>query len=276
MKKFLLALTILSTSVFTVACSGASDSSEESTSVKIGISGSDTHVWEFIADKAKDEGIDIEIVTFSDYVQPNLALAEGDLDANAFQTVAYFDAFIDEHDLDLVPIATTVLAPMGVYSDKYTSVDEIPDGSQIAIPNDVTNAGRALLLLQESGLLTLTDDFAVDGTTNDIVENPKNIEIVEMEAAQTPRALPDVAASVINNGVAVDAGFVPLDDSIFHESATATPYVNIIATRSEDKDNETLNKIAEIYQTDEVAEFIEEEYKGSTIPTYIPLSDIGW
>lgn len=276
MKKLLLAITLFTISIFTVACSSTTSGSEENKTVKIGVSGSDTRVWDYVADKAEKEGIDIEIVTFSDYVQPNLALAEGDLDANAFQTVAYFDAFIEEHDLDLVPIATTVLAPMGVYSDKYTSVEEIPDNSKIAIPNDVTNGGRALLLLQEAGLITLADDFSVDGTVNDIKENPKNLEFVEMEAAQTPRALPDVAASVINNGIAVDAGFNPIEDSIYHESATATPYVNIIATREEDKDNETLQRIAELYQEDDVADFIEEEYKGSSIPTFIPLSDIGW
>lgn len=276
MKKLLLSLIILTLAVFTAACSSASGGEEETKKIKLGVSGSDTRIWDYIAEKAEKEGIEIEVVTFSDYVQPNVALAEGDLDANAFQTVAYFDTFIEEHNMDLSPIATTVLAPMGLYSEKVKTADEIPEGGKIAIPNDASNGGRALLLLEEAGLIKLSEDYDGNLDLDKIVENPKNIEIVEMVAAQTPRALPDVAASIINNGIAVDAGFNPTEDSIYHESETATPYVNIIAVRTEDKDNETLKKIAELYQEDDVAEFINEEYKGSMIPTFIPLSDIGW
>ncbi len=250
--------------------------SGEVVKVKVGITGSDTQVWDFVAEKAAKENIEIEILSFSDYVQPNLALAEGELDINAFQTVAYFDAFIKEHNLDLVPLATTVLAPMGVYSDKITSIEEIPDGAQIAVPDDVTNQGRALLLLQEAGVITLKPDFDGLGDASAIVENPKNIEIIPMAAAQTPRALQDVTASVINNGVAVDAGFAPLTDSIFHEEATATPYVNIIAARAEDKDNATLKRICELYQEDDVIEVINQVSKGASIPTFLPLENIGW
>lgn len=275
MKKILLSLIILSLAVFTAACSSAS-SGEEAKKIKLGVSGSDIRIWDFIAEKAEKEGIEIEVVTFSDYVQPNVALAEGDLDANAFQTVAYFDTFIEEHNMDLSPIATTVLAPMGLYSEKVTSAEEIPEGGKIAIPNDASNGGRALLLLEEAGLIKLSEDYDGNLDLNKIVENPKNIEFVEMVSAQTPRALPDVSASVINNGIAVDAGFNPTKDSIYLESETATPYVNIIAVRTEDKDNETLKRIAKLYQEDDVADFINEEYKGSMIPTFIPLSDIGW
>ncbi|CAM3864848.1 MetQ/NlpA family ABC transporter substrate-binding protein [Aeromicrobium ponti] len=276
MKKLLLSFIILTLAVFTAACSSASGGEEETKKIKLGVSGSDTRIWDFISEKAEKEGIEIEVVTFSDYVQPNVALAEGDLEANAFQTVAYFDTFIEEHNMDLSPIATTVLAPMGLYSEKVKSPEEIPEGGKIAIPNDASNGGRALLLLEEAGLIKLSEDYDGNLDLDKIVENPKNIEIVEMVAAQTPRALPDVAASIINNGIAVDAGFNPTEDSIYHENETATPYVNIIAVRTEDKDNETLKKIAELYQEDDVAEFINEEYKGSMIPTFIPLSDIGW
>jgi D-methionine transport system substrate-binding protein len=276
MKKLLLSLIILTLAVFTAACSSASGGEEETKKIKLGVSGSDTRIWDYIAEKAEKEGIEIEVVTFSDYVQPNVALAEGDLNANAFQTVAYFDTFIEEHNMDLSPIATTVLAPMGLYSEKVTSPDEIPEGGKIAIPNDASNGGRALLLLEEAGLIKLSEDYDGNLDLNKIIENPKNIELVEMVSAQTPRALPDVAASIINNGIAVDAGFNPTKDSIYLESETATPYVNIIAVRTEDKDNETLKRIAELYQEDDVADFINEEYKGSMIPTFIPLSDIGW
>lgn len=276
MKKLLLSIIILTLAIFSAACSSETSGKEKEVKLKVGVSGSDTRIWDYVAKKAEKEGIKVEIVSFADYVQPNLALAEGELDANSFQTVAYFDSFIKEHKLDLTPIATTVLAPMGIYSDKYKSVDEIPEGGKIAVPNDVSNRGRALILLQEAGLIKLTDDYDGLGSLESIVENPKKLEIIEVIAGQTPRVLPDVAASAINNGVAVDAGLNPTKDSIFHESETATPYVNIIATRAEDKDNKYLKKLAELYQQDDVAELIKKEYKGNSIPTFIPLSEIGW
>jgi D-methionine transport system substrate-binding protein len=274
MKKLFLAGLILALAVTGAACS-SSTSGEETVKVKVGVSGSDNRIWDYVSEKAEKEGIEVEIVRFSDYVQPNIALAEGELDANAFQTISYFNAFKKEHDLDLTPIATTVIAPMGIYSEKYKTADEIPEGGKIAVPNEATNMGRALLLLQEAGLITLPENFDGNGSVDKIVDNPRNLEIVPVVAGQTPRVLPDVAASIINNGIAVDAGFNPTEDSIFHESETATPYINIIAVRTEEKENETLQKLADLYQQDDVKEFIEKEYKGSTIPTFVPLSDIG-
>lgn len=271
MKKLILSSILLAFAGFAAGCS--SDSSE---TVKIGISGTDTRTWDFIAEKAEKEGIDIEIVSFSDYVAPNTALAENELDLNAFQTVAYFDVFIEEHNLDLVPIATTVLAPMGIYSDQFEDVNDIPDGAKIALPNDASNQGRALMLLEDAGLIGLPEDFNSNGNLTQVTDNPKNLELVEMVPAQTPRALPDVAASLINNGIARDAGLTPLTDAIYHESETATPYINIIAANEEDKDNETYKRIAELYQEEDTAEFIKEEYDGNLIPTFVPLSNIGW
>ncbi|KML32492.1 MetQ/NlpA family ABC transporter substrate-binding protein [Rossellomorea marisflavi] len=273
MKKWIILSLILLIGGFAAGCS--SSASKDETKVKIGVSGSDNRIWDFVAKKAKKEGIDIEIVRFSDYVQPNLALEEGELDANAFQTISYFNEFKKEHDLDLTPIGTTVIAPLGLYSEKYKSADDIPDGAKIAVPNEATNMGRAFLLLQEAGLIELPEDFDGNGSLDKIKKNPKNIEIVPVVAGQTPRVLPDVAASIINNGIAVDAGFNPVKDSIFHEDDTATPYINIIAARTEDKDNKTLKKIVELYQEEDTADFIEKEYNGSTIPTFVPLSKIG-
>lgn len=273
MKKWIILSLILLIGGFAAGCS--SSASKDETKVKIGVSGSDNRIWDFVAKKAKKEGIDIEIVRFSDYVQPNLALEEGELDANAFQTISYFNEFKKEHDLDLTPIGTTVIAPLGLYSEKYKSVEDIPDGAKIAVPNEATNMGRAFLLLQEAGLIELPEDFDGNGSLDKIKKNPKNIEIVPVVAGQTPRVLPDVAASIINNGIAVDAGFNPVKDSIFHEDDTATPYINIIAARTEDKDNKTLKKIVELYQAEDTADFIEKEYNGSTIPTFVPLSKIG-
>jgi D-methionine transport system substrate-binding protein len=277
MKKLLLSIIIITLAIIGAGCAEEKTSEgKESTTVKLGVSGTDTRIWDFVAKKAEKEGINIEIVSFSDYVAPNTALAEGEIDVNAFQTVAYFDVFIKEHNLDLVPIATTVLAPMGIYSEKYKDVKDIPDGAKIALPNDASNQGRALLLLQEAGLIELPKDFDPNGDLTQIKENPKNIEFVPVVPAQTPRALPDVAASVINNGIAGDAGLSPLEDAIFVESETATPYLNIIAVQAKDKDNKTYKRIAELYQSEDTAEFIEKEYKGNMIPTFVPLSNIGW
>jgi D-methionine transport system substrate-binding protein len=276
MKKLLLSIIIITLAIISAACAEKTSEGKESTTVKLGVSGTDTRIWDFVAKKAKKEGINIEIVSFSDYVAPNTALAEGEIDVNAFQTVAYFDVFIKEHKLDLVPIATTVLAPMGIYSEKYKDVKDIPDGAKIALPNDASNQGRALLLLQEAGLIELPEDFDPNGDLTQIKDNPKNIEFVAVVPAQTPRALPDVAASVINNGIAGDAGLSPLKDAIFHESETATPYLNIIAVQAKDKDNKTYKRLAELYQSEDTAKFIEKEYKGNMIPTFVPLSNIGW
>lgn len=277
MKKLLLSIIIFTLAVLGAGCSEEkATSGKETKEIKLGVSGTDTRIWDFIAKKAEKEGIEIEIVKFSDYVAPNTALAEGELDVNAFQTVSYFDVFIKEHNLDLVPIATTVLAPMGIYSEKYKDIKDIPDGAKIALPNDASNQGRALLLLQEAGLIKLPKDFDANGDLTQVKDNPKNIEFVPMVPAQTPRALPDVAASLINNGIANDAGLSPLKDAIFHESETATPYINIIAVKAEDKDNKTLKRIAELYQEEDTAKFIEKEYEGNLIPTSVPLSKIGW
>lgn len=276
MKKLLLSIIVLALVIIGAGCAEKTSEGKESTTVKLGVSGTDTRIWDFVAKKAEKEGINIEIVPFSDYVAPNTALAEGELDVNAFQTVAYFDVFIKEHKLDLVPIATTVLAPMGIYSEKHKDVKDIPDGAKIALPNDASNQGRALLLLQEAGLIELPEDFDANGDLNQIKKNPKNFEFIPMVPAQTPRALPDVAASLINNGVAGDAGLSPLEDAIFVESETATPYLNIIAVQAKDKDNKTYKRVAELYQSEDTAKFIEDEFKGNLIPTFVPLSNIGW
>ena len=265
---------LLSLSALTLAACGDDSSSSDTTKVTLGISGSDTTIWDYVADKAEAEGIDLEIQTFSDYVAPNLALAEGELDLNAFQTISYFDEFVNEHNIDIVPIGSTVIAPMGLYSDKYESIDEIPDGSQIAMPNEATNMGRALLLLDEAGLITLSEDAGLTGTAEDIIDNPKNIEIMPMVSGHTPRAMPDVAASVINNGIAVDAGLNPTDDPIARESETAKPYINLIAAQAEEADNEAYQKIVELYQEEDTAEFIIEHTKGGQIPTVVSVEEL--
>ncbi|MDX8045577.1 MetQ/NlpA family ABC transporter substrate-binding protein [Gracilibacillus sp. S3-1-1] len=259
-----------------VAVLAGCGSNDEETTVKVGLNGSGIPIWEFIKEKAADEGINIELTEFSDYVRPNDALADGDIDLNAFQTVSYFDSFIEERDYDLVPIATTMIAPMGFYSEKIDDVGDVPGNAQIAVPQEATNLGRALLLAEQAGLITLEDGFDGNGDLSAIVENPKNIEFVPMVAAQTARVLPDVTGAIINNGVAVEAGFVPVQDAVFIEDDTATPYINIIAAQGDEKDKEAFQKIVDIYQTDEVEEYILEVYNESLIPTFVPLEQIGW
>ena len=273
MKKITATVLLALLALILAAC-GDDSSAEGTTKVTLGISGSDTTIWDYIAEKAEKEGIDLEIQTFSDYVAPNLALAEGELDLNAFQTISYFDEFVAEHNIDIVPIGSTVIAPMGLYSDKYEAIEELPEGSQIAVPNEATNMGRALLLLDEAGLITLSEDAGLTGTAEDITENPKNIEIVPMVSGHTPRAMPDVAASIINNGVAVDAGLNPTEDPIARESDTAKPYINLIAANAEDAENEAYLKIVELYQQEDTTEFIIEHTKGAQIPTKVTVEDL--
>ncbi|BCB05181.1 MetQ/NlpA family ABC transporter substrate-binding protein [Bacillus sp. KH172YL63] len=271
----LASIAILLFTLLLSGCSGNSASgSGEKEVVKVGVNGSGAPIWEYIKEKAAKEGIDIEIVEFADYVRPNQALADGDIDLNAFQTISYFDSFVEEHNLDLVPIGSTLIAPMGIYSEQYESVEDLPKGSTVALPQEATNLGRALLLLEEAGLIELKEGFDQSQGLEAIKENPKNLEFTTVVAAQTPRVLPDVAASIINNGVAVEAGFVPVDDSIYIEGAESKPFINIIAAQEKDKDNQTYKKIVEIYQQDDVAEHIKKTYKDSLIPTFVPVSEL--
>lgn len=271
----LASIAILLFTLILSGCSGNSASgSGEKEVVKVGVNGSGVPIWEYMKEKAAKEGIEIEIVEFADYVRPNQALADGDIDLNAFQTISYFDSFVEEHNLDLVPIGSTIIAPMGIYSEKYKAVEDLPKGSKVAVPQEATNLGRALLLLEEAGLIDLKEGFDQSQGLEAIKENPKNLEFTPVVAAQTPRVLPDVAASIINNGVAVEAGFVPVNDSIYIEGAESKPFINIIAAKEKDKDNKTYKKIVELYQEDDVAEHIKKTYKDSLIPTFVPVSEL--
>lgn len=241
--------------------------------IKIGVCGEKNEVLEDIAKRfEKDTGKKIEIVPFSDYNQPNEALKSGDIDLNAFQHKKFLEDYNKSHKTDIVAVGDTLLAPMGIYSDKIKDVKEIKDGDKIAIPNDPTNGARALFLLQSAGLLELEGKEGDAITLDNIKKNPKNLEIIELDASQTARNLTEVAASVINSGVAVDAGFVPTEDAIYLEDKddpAKAIYVNIIAARKEDKDSKTVeNFIKNYYQTDETKKLVEKETKGSEIPAW--------
>lgn len=254
---------------FAVGCSKG-EAKEENTTVKLGVIGADTDVWDSVKDRLKKEGIDLEYVKFTDYNQPNAALAEGSIDLNSFQHQFFLDNYNTEHKTDLVSIGNTVNAPLGIYSDKLKDIKELQEKAKVAIPNDVTNGGRALLLLQTAGLIKVDPSKGQTPTTSDITENKLNLDISELDAAQTARALSDMDISVINSGVAVDAGFVPTKDAIFLEPVddNSRPYVNIIAVRKEDVDNPIYQKIVDAYQTKETEKVIEETSKGSSIPAW--------
>lgn len=241
--------------------------------IKIGVCGEKNEVLEDIAKRfEKDTGKKIKIVSFSDYNQPNEALKAGDIDLNAFQHKKFLEDYNKSHKTDIVAVGDTLLAPMGIYSDKIKDVKEIKDGDKIAIPNDPTNGARALFLLQSAGLIEVDGKEGDAITVADIKKNPKNLEIIELDASQTARNLTEVAASVINSGVAVDAGFVPTEDAIYLEDKddpAKAIYVNIIAARKEDKDSKTVeNFIKNYYQTDETKKLVEKETKGSEIPAW--------
>lgn len=273
MKKWIFPLLLIITIIITGCSTQTSDQPTKSSTIKVGIRSSELRTWEFIKKKAAKDGLTIKLVNFSSAYDPDQALAEGDIDVNAFQHVAYLDSFNQKNGTTIVPIGTTIIAPLGLYSEKYKSINEIPQGAQIAVPNDPPNWGRALLLLQEAGLIKVTDDFDGNGGQDKIKENPKKLKIIPVEAANTPRVMQDTAGSIINNGVAVEAG-LGLKDALVHESKTAKPYINIIAANKKDKNRPELKKLVSIYQSEDTANFIKKTYKGNYIPTFISLKEL--
>ncbi|MED4794926.1 MetQ/NlpA family ABC transporter substrate-binding protein [Priestia megaterium] len=263
--------------LFILVITGCSNSSSSANSkeakIKVGIRSSELRTWEFIKEKAKKQGLDIEVVNFSSAYDPNQALAEGEIDVNAFQHVAYLDSFNQKNGTDIVPIGTTIIAPLGLYSEKYKSLKDIPNGAQIAVPNDPSNWGRALVLLQEADLITVVEGFDGNGGEDKIKSNPKNLKIVPVDSASTPRVMQDTAASIINNGVAVEAG-LSLKDALIHENKTAKPYINVIAARKKDQDKVYLKKLVKVYQSKSTAACIKKTYKGNYIPTFISLKEL--
>lgn len=241
------------------------------TTVRLGIMGaSDELVWDPIIEEFAAKDITIEKVFFTDYTQPNAALHNGDIDLNSFQHYTYLNNEIATFGYDITAIGDTLITALNLYSRKITSVDEIKEGDKIAIPNDTVNENRALNVIQSTGLITL-DPNAVNATPSDIIENPLNLEFVEVDASQTPSLLPDVAAAIINGGYAIDAGLSPREDSIYFDDPSfykTNAYVNIIAARTEDKDNELYAAIVKAYQSDRTKEIYANDFQGSYIPAW--------
>lgn len=246
----------------------AASSAAVKNEISVGITpGYSEQVMEYAAKEAAKQGLTVNIKTFSDYVTPNQALAAGDIDLNSFQHGPFLQAFNEKNGTHLVSIGNTYLAPLRVYSNKITSIKDVPDGAKVSIPNDPSNGGRALLLLDHNGLLKLkpgTDP--TKATINDIAENPKKLEIIELEAAQLPRSLDDVTISVINAGYAKSAN-LDSKKALATEDNTS-PYVNIIAAREQDKDNPTYQKFVKIFQSDNVRKYINDNFSDGLVPAF--------
>lgn len=217
---------------------------------------------------AASAGLEIEIVEFTDYVQPNLALDDGTLDANFFQHVPYLENFNESRGTDLVSIANVHIEPLGIYSKTITDLSQVPDGAVITIPNDDTNGGRALNLLVANGFITLKPDAGYSATVADIADNPKNLKIVELEAAQLVRALDDSDLAVINGNYALDGGLIPSQDALTLESGENNPYVNILAVKRGNENDEAILALVKLLTSPEVKAFIEEKYAGSVLPAF--------
>lgn len=222
-------------------------------------------ILEHVKPQLEKEGVKLQITEFNDYVQPNLAVDDGELDANFFQHKPYLDVFVKDHGSDLVSVAGIHIEPMGVYSSKLKSLKDLKDGATVAIPNDPSNGGRALLLLAKAGLIEVADPTDVTTTVLDITKNPKNLQIKELEAAQLPRALGDVDAAVINTNFAIPAGLNPLKDALYIEGADS-PYVNILVTSSKNADNKDIKLLVKALTSKETADYIKEHYKGAIVP----------
>ena len=245
--------------------------------VKIGVVGKGDAQWAAFEEAAADEGITVEIVDFADYAQPNPATTEGELDLNQFQHIVYLADYNVSAGEDLTPIGSTAIYPLGLYSQKYDSVEDIPEGETVAVPNDASNQARGLLVLQSAGLIELKSGGTIFSDLADIDEAKSKVKVTALEASLTPTSLPDLAAAIINNDFVEDAG-LSFEDAIAQDDPSdpnALPYVNIFATRADDKDNETYLKLVEIFQTDaEVQAGLLESSGDTAVAVKTPVADL--
>lgn len=272
MKKVIYLLILLFSIGILTGCSNKEELDSEVVVVKVGLVGEMTEMWEPVQENLKDENIKIEIVKFADYTLPNQALADGEIDLNAFQHVAFLNNEINTKGLDLTPIGNTIIAPLNLYSKKINDVSQLKSGDKIAIPNDLTNGGRGLKVLETAGLIKLDQSKGYIPSVSDIIENPLKLEFIEVEASNIPSLLPDVAAAIINGNHAHDYGLDPKKDAIYSipvdEIEEDNPYINIIVARGEDKDNEVYLKVVNAYNQPNVAKVINDTFGGLYIPAW--------
>lgn len=255
------------------ATSGAATSSSTSNGTVITVGASPSphaEILKAVEDEIKAAGYELKVVEYNDYVQPNVALSEGDLDANYFQHKPYLDNYNQENGTDLVSAAAIHFEPMGIYAGKSSDIKNVPDGAKIAVPSDATNEARALLLLQDQGVLKLKDGVGLEATKNDIAENPHNVEFVEVEAASVPRTLQDADFGVINGNYALSAG-LDTTATLASEGAgseAAKTYANIVAVRKGEDQTDKTKALVKALTSDTAKKFIENQYKGSVIPVF--------
>ena len=236
--------------------------------IKIGVTaGPHGQIMEQVKKIAEKDGLKIKVIEFSDYVQPNAALQSGELDANSYQHKPYLDAQIKDRGYKFVVAADTVNFPIGIYSKKLKKIEDLKEGARFGLPNDPTNGGRVLLLLQANGLIKLKDNVGLKATPLDVVANPKKLKFVELDAAQLARSLDDLDAAAINTNFAISAGLSPKTDSIALESAK-NPYVNILVVREADKNQPWVGKLVKAYHSEEIRQFIDTQFKGSVAPGF--------
>ena len=267
MKKIIALILALTLALSLAACGGSADDK----TIKVGATPAPhAEILEVIKEELAKDGWTLEIVEFDDYIIPNTSLEEGTLDANYFQHITYMNGFNDERGTHLVSAAEIHYEPLGMYAGKTASIDALPDGAQIAVPNDATNEARALLLLQQVGLITLKEGAGIDATKEDIVANPKNIEIVETKAELLTTTLQDVDMAVINGNYAIDAG-LKIADALAVESAdgaAAQAYVNVLAVKEGNENSEKIQALVKALKTDAVKAFIESTYAGAVVPMF--------
>ena len=270
MKK-LLTLVLALTTLALVGCGGGADNAGAKSEkvVKVGASPvPHAEILEVVKPELAKEGIKLEIVEFNDYVQPNLATNDKEIDANFFQHEPYLKNFVTEHpELKLANVLGVHVEPMGIYSHKIKNINEVKDGAQVSIPSDPTNGGRALLLLERAGLLKLKDGVGAAATVQDVVDNPKHLSFKEIEAPQLPRTLDDVDISVINTNWAMQADLVPTRDALIMEDKTS-PYVNILVVRQGDENRPEIQALVKALHSETVKNFINDKYKGAIVPAF--------
>ncbi|WP_172199472.1 MetQ/NlpA family ABC transporter substrate-binding protein [Saccharibacillus qingshengii] len=283
MKKWILAVLTLSLVALLAACGNSNSgttastdkepaagdaASTEAVTLKVGASPvPHAVILEHIKPALEKEGVNLEIVQFSDYILPNTQLAEKSLDANFFQTQSYLDVQNEKNGTDLVSVASVHIEPFAGYSKKIKSIDELADGATVAIPNDPTNTARALLLLEKQGLIKLKEGADITSTERDVTENTKNLKFLPIEAAAIPRQLDEVDLGMINANYALEADLSPGEDALFKEDSDV-PYANLLVTRPDNKDSDAIKKLIAALNSEDTKTFIQEEYKGEIIPAF--------
>ena len=265
MKKILAIALVALLTIVSVFAQATSETQSSTTKIVVGAT-PEPHaaLLSLVVDDLAAQGITLEVKEFTDYVTPNDAVEYGEIDANYFQHIPYLESFNTEHGYHLVNAGGIHVEPIALYSKKYSSLSDIPNGAVIAIPNDPTNEGRALLLLQSAGLIKLKDNAGLEAIPLDIVENPKNLKFSEIEAATLPRILSDVDAAVINGNYAIPAGLVATRDGLFVEGADS-PYVNVIAVKAGNENNPAVKALVEALKSDEVKAYVAEHYKNGEV-----------